>query len=90
MMKKSNMLLGFAGATVFLSFACGHSAVAGSSGEGTVQAPETFGSAPLDENPVPPRGPQHSPMPLATEDLFEKTDPHAPKPAPSGAPGVSN
>lgn len=89
MTKHSSMLWLFAGAAAFFSIA-DSGALAGSSGQGTVQAPERSGLAPLDENPVPPGGAQHSPMPLATEDLFEKADPHAPKRAPTGKPGVSN
>jgi V8-like Glu-specific endopeptidase len=55
------------------------------SGE-TIQSSQPSANA----NPVPPSGPYHSKLPLATPDQFYNADKLAPKSVPTGTPGVSS
>jgi V8-like Glu-specific endopeptidase len=85
MAHQMRVFLPVAGAAAALFLWCGSHVQAQSAG--SVQAP---GPAVTNTNPVPPSGPYHSALPLATPDQFTNAKKQAPNSVPTGTPGVSS
>jgi hypothetical protein len=86
MTNQRRVFLALAGAAASPLLLCGSHAQAQPAAGGSVQSPKP---PVTNTNPVPPGGPQHSKMPLATEDWFSNAEKRAPHSSPTGTPGVS-
>ncbi len=84
-------LLSLTVAAAALLLMCGRHLQAQAADGGSVQAPvRADGAQTTTRNPVPPQGPNLSPMPLATQDQFTKAEHAAAKSVLAGAPGISS